>query len=140
MYDHHWLMNSQVLTLLRQLRKRLQAEFGICLRLSDADFEQQLARAKAMSVDAETQRIIDSLEERRGAPFRSGDEPPERLYRGHPVLQEPERKADIYRLIYGDELTPAKYYRGQQVLREQPYRVPDSHKIYRGRFNRGDQS
>ena len=111
MYEHHWLRNSQVLQLLRSLRKRPQAEFDICLRLSDSDFERQLARAKAASVDAEPQRIIGLLEERRGAPFRSGD-----------------------------ELAPAKYQRGQQVLREQPHPVPEPHRIYRCRFNRGEQS
>lgn len=127
MDNHHWLMNSEVLTILRKLRKRLNAEFGIVLRFSDYDFEQQLARAREKTVDNETRYMIAALEARKGEPFRSGDEPPQRLYRGQPILEEEVSKRDIYELIYGEELadhdasrrpTSTKIYRGQPVLRE----------------------
>lgn len=128
MNNNHWLMNSEVLTLLRKLRKRLKAEFDITLRFTDYGFEQQLARARDRTIDSETRHMITALEERRGKPFTTGDEAPPRLYRGHPILQEPPRRKDIYELIYGEELadhcgsqrgdwTKKKIYRGLQVPR-----------------------
>ncbi|SHF14703.1 hypothetical protein SAMN04487965_1479 [Microbulbifer donghaiensis] len=145
MDNHDWLMNSEVLTILRQLRKRLKAEFDINLRFSGFDFEQQLALAKSKTVDTETLRMIAELELRRGEPFRTGDEIPMRLYRGQPILQEPPKKQDIYELIYGDELAlhqkgphepqlVTKTLRGQQVLREQNLMASGRLRIYRGRF------
>ncbi|SEA45193.1 hypothetical protein [Microbulbifer marinus] len=145
MDNHDWLMNSEVLTILRKLRKRLKAEFDINLRYADFDFEQQLAQAKSRTVDSETQRMIAGLEMRRGAPFQTGDELPARLYRGQPILEEPPKKRDIYELIYGDELVrhtagtrephaAGKTLRGQQVLQEHGQAARGSRKIYRGRF------
>lgn len=124
--DNHWLMGSEVLSILRKLRTRLQAEFGTRLRLSDRSFERVLALAKTNTVDTETRQLLARLEALRGEPFRSGDEPPVRLYRGNPVLTEPRRK-DIYELIYGEELArhdpsrrdrlrQVKIYRGNPVL------------------------
>lgn len=126
MGNHQWLMNSEVLTVLRKLRKRLNAEFDVVLRFSDYDFEQQLARARDRTVDDETRRMIAALEARKGEPFRTGEEHPPRLYRGQPILEEGDSKRDIYELLYGDELAehdpsrrpaPTKIYRGQPVLR-----------------------
>ncbi|MCW8125723.1 hypothetical protein [Microbulbifer halophilus] len=123
MGNHHWLMNSEVLTILRKLRKRLNAEFGIVLRFSDYDFEQQLARARDRTVDGETRRMIAALETRKGESFRTGEEQPPRLYRGQPILEEDDSKRDIYERLYGDELaehdpsrrpTPTKIYRGSR--------------------------
>ncbi|MFC6632999.1 hypothetical protein [Microbulbifer taiwanensis] len=130
MNNQQWLMNSEVLTILRKLRKRLQAEFDICLRFSDANLEQQLARARDRSIDSETRRMIAELEERKGRAFSTGEEIPQRLYRGNPVLQEPETR-NIYELIYGAELAHhdaarrhkvehSRVYRGQPVLRDLP--------------------
>ncbi|WP_346837460.1 hypothetical protein [Microbulbifer sp. SAOS-129_SWC] len=141
--DNHWLMKSEVLTLLRRLRKRLQAEFDITLRFSDADLEAQLARARERTVDTETREIIATLESRRGEPFTSGDEVPPRFYRGQPILQEATRHEDIYTLIYGDELPqhdgsrrakgePLQVYRGQPVLREKPALAARGPRRYRG--------
>ena len=125
MNDHQWLMTSQALNTLRKLRKRIQAEFGINLRFSDFNFEFQLADLKHRSKDAESLGLIAQLEALKGGPFVTGHEPPERLYRGHKVLQETGRK-DIYEMIYGEELRlhdgrgeselPRKMYRGQPVL------------------------
>lgn len=126
MNDHQWLMNSQALNILRKLRKRLYAEFGLSLRFSDFDFEQQLAQVKNRSVDVQTRNLIEELESLRGAPFLTGHEPPERRYRGQKILQEPSKK-DIYEMIYGEELSrhsgkgklpkpPLKMYRGRYVL------------------------
>ena len=125
MTDHQWLMTSQALNTLRKLRKRIQAEFGINLRFSDFDFEIQLADLKHRSKDAESLALISQLEALKGAPFLTGQEPPERLYRGQKVLQERSEK-DIYEMIYGEELAlhdgrgvssqPRKMYRGQPIL------------------------
>lgn len=125
MNNHQWLMNSQALNILRKLRKRLQAEFGLNLRFSDFDFEEQLAEVKSRSVDKETCTLITQLEVLRGAPFLSGEEPPERLYRGQKILKESGKK-DIYEMIYGEELAlhdgrgmpshPRKMYRGLPIL------------------------
>ncbi|SDJ94379.1 hypothetical protein [Microbulbifer yueqingensis] len=128
MNNHHWLMNAQVLTLMRKLRKRLQAEFDINLRLSEDGLEQHLAKAKYSTVDGETRRLIAEIEHHRGAPFLTGEEPRPRLYRGQPVLRENTGK-DIYAMIYGEELSlhdpalrgrsrPEKMYRGQKVLQD----------------------
>ena len=126
MNKHQWLMNSNALNILRKLRKRLQAEFGLNLRFSDFDFEQQLAEFKSRSVDKATCALITQLEAIRGEPFLRGDEPPERLYRGQKILEEPSKK-DIYEMIYGEELalhdgrgnpsTPNKMYRGHPILK-----------------------
>ncbi|WP_250459093.1 hypothetical protein [Microbulbifer litoralis] len=127
MDNHHWLMSSEVLTILRKLRKRLSAEFGIVLRFSDYDFEQQLARAREKTVDSETLHMIAELEARKGEAFRTGDEPQPRLYRGQPILEEKDSRRDIYELLYGEELADhdpsrrrasTRIYRGQPVLRE----------------------
>ncbi|WP_236250573.1 hypothetical protein [Microbulbifer sp. ALW1] len=125
MNDHQWLMNSQALNSLRKLRKRLQAEFGLNLRFSDFDFEQQLAQVKSRTVDSDTRKLIAQLETLKGSPFLTGDEPPERLYRGQKILHEPGKK-NIYEMIYGEELAlhdgrgatiaPRKMYRGHPVL------------------------
>ncbi|MFV8781369.1 hypothetical protein ACNKU7_02995 [Microbulbifer sp. SA54] len=125
MNDHQWLMNSQALNALRKLRKRIHAEFGLNLRFSDFDFEGQLARLKHHTKDKDSLQLIAELECLRGSPFLTGEEPPQRLYRGHKILQETERK-DIYEMIYGEELalhngrgacaTPRKIYRGQPIL------------------------
>ncbi|WP_156481417.1 hypothetical protein [Microbulbifer thermotolerans] len=125
MANNHWLMNSEVLTLLRKLRKRLKAEFGITLQFADYGFEAQLARARDKTIDSETRQMISALEARRGAPFTTGEEAPPRLYRGHPILQEEPRKRDIYELIYGETMaehcaagqmgTTKKIYRGQRL-------------------------
>lgn len=125
MNDHQWLMTSQALNTLRKLRKRIGAEFGINLRFSDFDFETQLAHLKHRSKDSDTRNLITQLEALRGSPFLTGEEPPERLYRGHRILQEQGRK-DIYEMIYGEELAlhdgrgipaqPQKFYRGQPIL------------------------
>ncbi|MBN8430279.1 hypothetical protein JF535_05355 [Microbulbifer salipaludis] len=125
MTDHQWLMTSQALNTLRKLRKRIQAEFGINLRFSDFDFEAQLAELKHRSKDAQTLGLIRQLEALKGSAFLTGNEPPERLYRGQKVLQEKSKK-DIYEMIYGDELAlhdgrgtpalPRKMYRGLPVL------------------------
>lgn len=125
MKNRHWLMSSEALTALRKLRKRIHAEFGTDLKLSEEGLEQRLARTKKTSVDRETLGLIALLEELHGEPFLSGDEPPPRLYRGNPVLEEP-RKRDIYAMIYGRDLElhtssaqqgskPAKMYRGNPV-------------------------
>ncbi|QKX17278.1 hypothetical protein [Microbulbifer sp. YPW1] len=125
MTDHQWLMTSQALNILRKLRKRIQAEFDISLRFSDFDFEPQLAELKHRSHDDESLKLIAQLESLKGSPFLTGNEPPERLYRGQRVLKEQDKK-DIYEMIYGDELAlhdgrgvssqPRKMYRGQPVL------------------------
>ena len=125
MTDHHWLMTSQALNTLRKLRKRIQAEFGFNLRFSDFDFELQLAKLKHRTKDSDSRKLIAELESLRGSPFLTGEEPPERLYRGQKILQEPER-VDIYKMIYGKELAlhngggmrdqPNKMYRGQPIL------------------------
>lgn len=125
MTDHQWLMTSQALNTLRKLRKRIQAEFGISLRFSDFDFEPQLARLKHRTKDSDSHKLISGLEALRGAPFLTGEEPPERLYRGHKVLEE-TRPKDIYEMIYGKELAlhdgrglpapPHKIYRGLPIL------------------------
>ncbi|TLM74430.1 hypothetical protein ACONUD_19430 [Microbulbifer harenosus] len=125
MTDHQWLMTSQALNTLRKLRKRIQAEFGINLRFSDFDFESQLAELKHRTKDSDTRKLIANLEVLRGSPFLTGEEAPERLYRGHKVLEETRRK-DIYEMIYGEELAlhdgrgwpalPHKMYRGLPVL------------------------
>ena len=125
MTDHQWLMTSQALNTLRKLRKRIQAEFGINLRFSDFDFELQLGELKHRSKDTQSLALIAELEALKGSPFLTGDEPPERLYRGQKVLQEQGRK-DIYEMIYGEELAlhdgrgttslPRRMYRGQPVL------------------------
>lgn len=126
MDNHQWLMNAEVLTILRKLRKRLQAEFNICLRLSDYDFERQLAQARDQTVDSETQRMIAELEARKGQAFLTGNELPQRLYRGQPILDNSAHKQDIYELIYGEELAQhkapqrekaasTKVYRGQRL-------------------------
>ncbi|MCQ3828484.1 hypothetical protein [Microbulbifer elongatus] len=125
MTDHQWLMTSQALNSLRKLRKRIQAEFGINLRFSDFNFEQQLADLKHRSKDAESLALIAQLEALKGGPFLNGQEPPERLYRGQKVLKESARK-DIYEMIYGEELAlhdgrgvqaqPRRMYRGQPVI------------------------
>ncbi|WP_105103107.1 hypothetical protein [Microbulbifer pacificus] len=125
MTNHHWLMTSQALNTLRKLRKRIQAEFGINLRFSDFDFEPQLARFKHRTKDNDSRKLIAELEILRGSPFLTGDEPPQRLYRGHKILEEARRK-DIYEMIYGEELAlhdgrgtptlPHKMYRGQPIL------------------------
>ncbi|WP_308366089.1 MULTISPECIES: hypothetical protein [unclassified Microbulbifer] len=128
MKNNHWLMTSDALTILRRLRRRLQAEFDICLRFSDDNLEQQLGRAKAKSADSETRQLIGKLEEIRGRPFLTGDEAPPRLYRGQLILNEPRQK-NIYELIYGEELarhdssrrhrsSPVKMYRGQRVYQD----------------------
>ncbi|WP_288131202.1 hypothetical protein [Microbulbifer sp.] len=124
MNDHQWLMNSQALNTLRKLRKRIQAEFDINLRFSDFDFETQLAELKHRSHDTDTLNLITELEALKGAPFMTGHEPPERLYRGQKILQE-KKGQDIYELIYGKDLAlhdgrgkpelPRKMYRGQPV-------------------------
>lgn len=123
MNKHQWLMNSHALNILRKLRKRLQAEFGLNLRFSDFDFEQQLAEVKSRSVDKVTCALINQLEVIRGEPFLRGDEPPERLYRGQKILEERGKK-DIYEMIYGEELAlhdgrgiPSKMYRGHPILK-----------------------
>ena len=126
MTDHQWLMTSQALNTLRKLRKRIQAEFGISLRFSDFNFETQLADLKHRSIDTASLGLIAQLEELKGGPFRTGNEPPERLYRGQKVLQETGGK-DIYEMIYGEELAlhdgrglqsqPRRMYRGQPVMR-----------------------
>ncbi|MFI2811399.1 MULTISPECIES: hypothetical protein [Microbulbifer] len=134
MDNHHWLMSAEALTLLRKLRKRLQAEFDISLRFSEYAFEQHLARAKHKTVDGDTRHMIAQLEKLRGAPFSTGDEPAPRLYRGQPILQE---NRDIYAMIYGDELSlhdasqprrqqRKKMYRGQVVLEEAHHRPGQS--------------
>lgn len=144
MDNHQWVMNSEVLTILRKLRKRLQAEFDICLRFSDYDFEWQLAKARDKTVDGETRRMIAELEARKGTPFTTGEEMPQRLYRGQPILDEPAQHKDIYELIYGDELAhhdaskrgkqvPVRVYRGQQILLEQTTSGNRSNHRYRGR-------
>lgn len=125
MTDHQWLMTSQALNTLRKLRKRIQAEFGISLRFSDFDFEPQLARLKHRTRDSDSRKLIAELEVLRGSPFLTGEEPPERLYRGHKILEETGRK-DIYEMIYGKELAlhdgrgipalPHRMYRGQPIL------------------------
>ncbi|WP_066961556.1 hypothetical protein [Microbulbifer sp. Q7] len=125
MTDHQWLMTSQALNTLRKLRKRIQAEFDINLRFSDFDFEAQLAELKHRSKDTQTLGLITQLEALKGSAFLTGNEPPERLYRGQKVLQEKSKK-DIYEMIYGDELglhdgrgasqLPRKMYRGLPVL------------------------
>ncbi|WP_226704009.1 hypothetical protein [Microbulbifer elongatus] len=126
MTDHQWLMTSQALNTLRKLRKRIQAEFDINLRFSDFDFETQLAELKHRSKDAESLSLIGQLEALKGSPFLTGEEPPERLYRGQKVLQE-QGKKDIYEMIYGEELAlhdgrgtptpPQRMYRGQPIIR-----------------------
>ncbi|WGL16142.1 hypothetical protein PVT68_15380 [Microbulbifer bruguierae] len=125
MTDHQWLMTSQALNTLRKLRKRIQAEFGISLRFSDFDFESQLARLKHRSKDNQTRNLISELEVLRGSPFLTGEEPPERLYRGQKIYQE-QGGRDIYEMIYGEELglhngrglpkSQQKMYRGQPIL------------------------
>lgn len=125
MKNRHWIMSSEALTTLRKLRKRIQAEFGTDLKLSEEGLEQRLARTKRASVDTETRGLITHLEELHGEPFLSGDEPPPRLYRGRPILEEP-CKRDIYAMIYGRDLTrhtspaaqgskPVKMYRGTPI-------------------------
>ncbi|WP_299595379.1 hypothetical protein [uncultured Microbulbifer sp.] len=125
MTDHQWLMTSQALNTLRKLRKRIQAEFGINLRFSDFDFEIQLADLKHRSKDTESLALISRLEILKGSPFLTGQEPPERLYRGQKIMQKTGKK-DIYEMIYGDELAlhdgrgapnlPLKMYRGLPIL------------------------
>jgi len=125
MNDHQWLMNSQALNTLRKLRKRIQAEFDINLRFSDFNFETQLAELKHRTKDTQTLDLVTELEALKGAPFVTGHEPPERLYRGQKILEE-DKGQDIYELIYGADLAlhdgrgtasrPRKMYRGQLVL------------------------
>lgn len=149
--DNHWLMNSEVLTILRKLRKRLHAEFDITLRFSDEDLEEKLARARNKTVDSETRRMITTLEEYKGQAFTCGEEGPRRFYRGQPILQEVGQRKDIYALIYGEELAqhdaalrgkwkPTQVYRGQPILRDGPGAAPAGRRLYRGRFVGGDGS
>ncbi|WP_237055490.1 hypothetical protein [Microbulbifer sediminum] len=145
MDNHHWLMSAEALTLLRKLRKRLQAEFDVSLRFSEFAFEQHLARAKHRTVDEDTRRMIAQLEQLRGTPFLTGDEPAPRLYRGQPILEETPNR-DIYSMIYGEELSrhdpslrgrqhTKKMYRGQLILEEERPTPGSSRRMSRGRYS-----
>lgn len=100
-----WLMNYEILRLVNQLRRLVNAEFGDKPLLSDPDIWAQLANYAGSSRSPGTQRVYAEL---RLALLKADDidhptaelpeslqqsAPSQRMYRGRPV-DAPQRSAD----------------------------------------------
>ena len=106
-------LSKDMIDIMQQLRKRLRSEFGVELKLSQADIVQNILQYVSQSHDQRTQLLFADLEDMMGIELmdRSSEvieEKPvtsKRMYRGQPIPDEPARVAS----------RPKRIYRGQVV-------------------------
>jgi len=106
-------LSKDMIDIMQQLRKRLRSEFGVELKLSQADIVQNILEYVSKSHDQRTQLLFADLEDMMGLELMKRSEPEvedkpasKRMYRGQPIPDEPARSSDS---------RPKRVYRGQIV-------------------------
>ncbi|MCP5326118.1 MAG: hypothetical protein H7A09_07305 [Oceanospirillaceae bacterium] len=88
-------LSKEMIDIMQQLRKRMRAEFGVDLRLSQTDIVEQLQVMALKSRDTKTRHLFAELDRHMGgiAPvveikpvqIPAAPQKPVRIYRGHAV-------------------------------------------------------
>jgi hypothetical protein len=84
-----WLFDPSLLKLVHQCRRLILSEFGVKLRLSEADLPRHLAEYASKTRSASLAHTWETL--KRQVPElgieEASDEPSPRLYRGQPIME-----------------------------------------------------
>lgn len=105
---------------MQQLRKRMRAEFGVELRLSQSDILEQIADLAARSKDHRTRMLFENLQSQVGGEISSVAQKAQDLVSEQSV-NTPKQKIRVYR--------------GCKILEETPpstNQSVDKQRIYRG--------
>lgn len=89
-------LSKDMIDLMQQLRKRMRAEFGVELRLSQTDIVEQLQALAQKSRDARTRMLFSELDVQMGglAPLVKPEPPAQQSV---PVIGQPSKTVRIYR-------------------------------------------
>ncbi|MCH8499377.1 MAG: hypothetical protein LAT63_12940 [Marinobacter sp.] len=87
--ERSWLFDPQLLKLVHQCRRLIQAEFGVKLHLTDDHLEQQLAGYAQRSRSSQLASLWKRLEPCLPQGYEvEAEEPQKRRYRGQVLLQD----------------------------------------------------
>lgn len=107
-------LSKDMIDVMQQLRKRLRSEFGVELKLSQADIVQHILEYVSKSHDQRTQLLFADLEDMMGIELMTRSAPKhedklvtKRIYRGQ-VMPDPVSSTH-------SDNRPKRIYRGQVV-------------------------
>ena len=114
--------SPEMVALLQQLRSRVQAEFGVKIRLVDPDLLPSLGQMGHKSRDPFTRKTIVKVMEMAEIPYKLEDKAPQRVPAQAPGSQQASNSE-------GREMT----YRGTKIYRDKP--LPPQHSAGSGNMN-----